>query len=112
MRETNASMASQGYNMSGNQIEGLGQTLQRTQAQYALPLINQTGGFAGAGFGPGTAGTTAAAVGTQAANAGNPGNMALGNMFNSAWNGISNPSGNNTTRAGGYVDANGVWRPA
>ena len=112
MRETNASMASQGYNMSGNQIEGLGQTLQRTQAQYALPLINQTGGFAGAGFGPGTAGTTAAAVGTQAANAGNAGNMALGNMFNSAWNGISNPSGNNTTRAGGYVDANGVWRPA
>ena len=112
MKETNASMVSQGYNMSGNQIEGLGQTLQRTQAQYALPLINQTGGFAGAGFGPGTAGTAAATVGTQAANAGNDGTLALGNLFKSAWNGISNPTGNNTTRAGGYVDAQGVWRTA
>lgn len=112
MRETNASLASQGYNMSGNQIEGLGQTLQRTQAQYALPLINQTGGFAGAGFGPGTAGTAAATTGTAAANAGNAGNMALGNLFNSAWNGVTNPSGNNVSRTGGYMDSNGVWRPA
>ena len=89
VRETNAKMASQGYNMSGNQIEGLGETLQRTQAQYALPLMQQTGGYAGGGFGPGTAGTAAATTGAQAAQAGQQGNFALGNLFNAAWNGAT-----------------------
>ena len=93
VNDTNRSMASQGYNMSGNQIMNLGERLQQTQSQYALPMIQQTAGQAGAGFGPGYAGQAASQGGQAAATAANTGNVALGNLFKSIWTGPQQSSG-------------------
>lgn len=87
INDTTRALASQGYNMSGNVPMEVAQRLQNNNMTYALDLMNKTGGYAGAGFGPGAAGTIAAQGGQAAAGAANQGNFALGNMFNSIWNG-------------------------
>lgn len=87
VNDTTRKLASQGYNMSGNVPMEVGQRLQQNNMSFAQNLMNQTGGFAGAGFGPGQAGTIAGNLGTQQAQTGLNSNGALGTIFNAAYNG-------------------------
>ena len=67
INDTTRALSAQGYNMSGNVPMEVGQRLQNNNMNYALNLMNQTGGYAGGGFGPGQAGTIAGTMGQQQA---------------------------------------------
>ncbi len=73
---SNRSLASQGYNSSGNQMAELTKVAQNEAFKQYIPYLNQIGGFAGAGFGPGNM-ASAGAVGQAGITAENQG---LGNL--------------------------------
>ena len=73
---SNRSLAAQGYNSSGNQMAELTKVAQNEAFKQYLPFLQQIGGFAGAGFGPGNM-AGAGSIGQAGANAANQG---LGNL--------------------------------
>lgn len=81
INDTSRALAAQGYNMSGNVPMEIAQRLQNNNMTYGLDLMNKTGGYAGAGFGPGQAGVLAGQMGTVGAQAGQQGQGALGSIF-------------------------------
>lgn len=78
VNQTNRSMAAQGYNMSGNQMEELTRTATNEGFKYAMPFQQQTGQFAGAGISPGYAGYLAQQGAQNAINAQTQANGGLG----------------------------------
>lgn len=76
MDQSNRSLVAQGYNSSGNQMAELTKVAQNEAFKQYLPFLQQIGGFAGAGFGPGNM-AGAGAVGQAGAAATNQG---IGNL--------------------------------
>ena len=60
IKETQAAMSARGYNNSGNMLEEINKRGVEEASKFYLPMMNQIGGFAGAGFGPGQSGTIGA----------------------------------------------------
>ena len=117
INDTSRELASRGYNMSGNEGMEIAKRIQNNNGQYVPQFqnaftnyansnmaglnsvvsangnnLNQIGGFSGAGFGPGQAGTVAGTMGTAQAAASQQGAGALGSIFQSVYNGAQ-PNG-------------------
>ena len=93
--DTNRSMAAQGFNMSGNQMMELGNRLQQTQMQFALPFQQQLAQNAGANINPASGALLAGQIGTAAATAGNNALGNLGYALNPMINNLTGQAGAN-----------------
>lgn len=87
MDKTNRYMASQGYNMSGNQMTEVNNAGMREAFGQYMPFLERIGQFAGAGINPASAGDIMAKVGGQASQAGNQGYGDMGALLQSVLSG-------------------------
>ncbi len=97
VNDTSRALAARGYNGSGNEGMDIAQRLQNNNLNYAQNLMQQTGGFAGAGFGPGNAGQVGLQGTTAALNQGTQNNGQLGNVIANLFKGAQTNTPNTTT---------------